>query len=312
MDTPDTVEEDAAAPDAAPTAPAPSEQPLSLAAPQRAATCTESYLRTLACEHTLFTLLCQPRPPPGGRHTVDLEQLVQCFWSALLTTLAGVAALAPEGTDDASVDDAVVGSSALSADIVLRSSFAGASAGAGVGLLGCRLAFVWGGAAGRTRRLAAARKGGKGGSVSASASELGAPACCFGLCPCDLNSPQLWRRASRVAVGWSCALTVYVGACVACARLMASMTAAEVSALLHTWMLAQLLSWMLLEPSGLLLLALARQALGTDPWRARGGRATVTPTVGVRSRVQPPSADPVRWTDRSWRRKFKYAVHPSD
>ena len=235
------------------------------AARDRQTSCTEGFLRGLANHHTLFAVLCQPRPAPGTDHLIDLEQLVQCFWCGLMTELAVVAALivAKENGEVWRAQPAV-----LIADALGAATVAGA-----VALAGCRAVFVWSGPAGRSKLR------------SGEAIEP-APACCFKLCDCkcDPSSTAVRRRAERASVGWLCAVVVYMTASAVSIFFLVGSSWRTFSSLLAAWAVSQLLSWLLLEPIGVLVLVVS---IAIVSGMTRGFRAQIQPSTVASSSPKP-------------------------
>ena len=90
----------------------------------------------------------------------------------------------------------------------------------------------------------------------------------------------------RSAVGWGCAAGVFIAGCVLSAYLMFDMTAGEVLSLVATWMVAQLISWTLLEPAGILLVL---YLMMRGPRARRKTRAKIMPTGGAPAARSPRS-----------------------
>lgn len=229
----------------------------------RPASCAEAYFRRLASQHTLFMALCQPHPNVPGAATsgtelsIDSEQLVQCFWSSLLAQFATSAVLI---SGRAYVEDD------LTPIELLGTSSVGALVGTGIGLLGCRIVFLWSGPAARSKAL----------GLSGKVGYEHAPCCCsLCHCKCDVQTTALWKRAARASTGWITAISTYLGSCAISVYCLVVMPSREVFSLLAAWAVGQLLSWSIIEPAGLLVATLC---VSRELRRRLFHRARIAPT----------------------------------
>ena len=272
-------------------------------AQSRRTTPMEMYLRALASHHTLFAILCQPHATPGSFHRIDIEQLVQCFWSALMTELAIAAALASsQGGYDYELTPGNVATDAT----------VGAIVSACVALVGCRAVFIWSGPAGRSKLLwqRAAGKKGHEEKEKNQTLEIVQPAahCCFKLCDCrcDPFSRSLRRRAQRSCVGWSFAIGTYLLACAVSILCISGTSIRKFKSLIGAWALAQAISWVVLEPMGVLLFLYFSASLWKRPslLKKQGG----TKISGQPSGTEQTTRRRVILT--RFTSKRKYEVHP--
>jgi hypothetical protein len=248
----------------------------------RRAQLSESYVRRLVSQHTLLVVLCQPYPPDQTHESIDMEQIVQCFWSALLTQLAVVATLASE--------QGIYGHE-LSLLEVTVDAFSAAGIGAAVGLIGCRAIFLWSGPAGRNKLKP---------EKDRELITCDAPPCCFKLCDCKCNpsSPELRSRVLRASIGWSWAAGVFISASAVAAHHMQDMTRRKLTSLFGAWVLAQLASWVLMEPVGILLLPPCVVAM-CKLWKWSRRKKTMVQPVDT-------SSNPDRVRDQHTTRMLRY------
>ena len=248
---------------------------------QRRTTCIEAYLRRLAAHHTLWAVLCQPHAPMGTRHPIDLEALLQCFWCALVCQLAVVGVLASNQVGDDGV---------LTREQTLVDALVAAGAGAVLGLVICRVIFMCVGPAATHHHVPRRRKSnrsGKGedgsgkGADGEASSRRGSPTYGAALSK-QLKPPKLafvdsqvepdtgpmaeegqWDfshavvrlvgRGVLASPGWSIAISVYASSCIVAAISIAGSSWPKFASLLVTWLLAQFVSWAILESVGVLL-----------------------------------------------------------
>lgn len=226
--------------------------------------CSRSYLHALANWHTLLVLLCQPHPPIGQFHRMDLEMHVQCFWSHAMLELGLLAMLdahlgAEEHTDDG---EGATDTTPASPELIRRALVAALLA-AVCALAVCRLVFVTSGTAGRVANHIATHGGLRAGPSRCTCSAVDgvwAPG----------RRLFAWR-ALRSAVGWLTAWGVFVSGAALCYLELAGLPMGRARAVLSGWAIAQLLTWALVEPLGI---ASALLILRAPSW-CRAMRSTV-------------------------------------
>jgi hypothetical protein len=192
----------------------------------RRVTMYEAFMRKMAAHHTLFALTCQPLPQAGTFHTIDIEQLLQCFWCSVVWQLAILGGLARAQGGD--------GHMLTQGQLVLDAAVA-ALASSIIGLVGVRYAFTVTGVASRSRNL--------GGDYS---EEKWVDSGFVGI----YRPPnEFIQRAVRAAGGWEVAFGVYLAGCITSLYFIAGATLAKFVSLLGAWGATLLISWFLVEPS---------------------------------------------------------------
>jgi len=231
-----------------------------------------SYLDGLAHWHTLLLLLCQPHAKVGTTHAIDLEQHLQCFWTGLLLQLALISLLAAQqGGLDHELSPREISLDAAVASVVA----------AVLALAGCRVIFIWSGVAGR---------------VQSTGATLHGP---FNpLWACELITGRVFVRSTwsgnkpfldRVfhsSIGWVVAWGLYGAGAVLAAHLLAGTTARKFVSMMVAWAAAQLTSWLVLEPIGVLILLLGEPLVRRHAPR----RARTSPVTPVKATKDPQAA----------------------
>jgi len=232
-----------------------------------------TYLDALAHWHTLLLLLCQPHAKVGTTHAIDLEQHLQCFWTGLLLQLALISVLAAQqGGLDYELSPREVGLDAAVASVVA----------AILALAGCRVVFIWSGVAGR---------------VQSTGATLHGP---FNpLWACELVTGRVFVRSTwsgnkpfldrvfRSSIGWVVAWSLYGAGAGLAAHLLAGATVRKFVSLMVAWAAAQLTSWLVLEPIGVLLLLLGEPLVRRH---APARRARTSPVTPVKAAKDPQAA----------------------